>query len=206
MRENRYLKWLLIIQSFFPLFFLALIRCYSIYRLKLILQFIMGLFQGNFGVVSIALRHSELFSVTLLCICIIMLATGVMIYVLFNKTQKSGFKEENEKIIVDADTTENSAVFFVTYITPLVLDDMGECRGFLSFTAIIVVLILLMRNTNLYYQNPFIAILGYKSFYFHFPSDEHNEYVAITKGDFDATRIIKRKCISDNIYLVYNKN
>jgi len=204
MKENKYLKWLLIIQSFLPLFFLVLIRCYSLYRLKLISQFIIGLLQGNFRVILIALKHPEVFSATLLCICIIMFAIGMTIYLLFNKTQKSGFYEEHEKITVDSDATENSVVFFVTYITPLVLDDIGECRGFISFIAIIVMLILLMRNTNIYYQNPFLAILGYKSFYF--PGDECKVCVGITKGNFDATKIIKRKRISDNIYLVYNKN
>ena len=206
MKENKYLKWLLIIQSFLPLFFLVLIRCFSLHRLELVMQFIVRLFQGDFGIILIALKHSEIFSVTLLCICIIMLAIGIMIYLLFNKIQKSGFYEEHENIVVDADATENSVAFFVTYITPLVLDDIGEGRGFLSFIAIAIMLILLMRNTNLYYQNPFLAILGYKSFYFHFPSDERKVYVGITKGDFDATKIIKRKRISDNIYLVYNKN
>ena len=31
-------------------------------------------------------------------------------------------------------------------------------------------------------------------------------HIAITRGDFDASKLIKRKCISDNVYLVYNKN
>ena len=206
MKENKYLKWLLIIQSFLPLFFLILIRCFCLHSFKLVSQFFVRLFQKDFGVILIALNHPDLFSVILLCLSVIMLIIGIMIYIIFNKIQKFGFCEEHENIVVDADVTENSVAFFVTYITPLVLDDIGKKRGFLSFAAISILLILLMRNTNLYYQNPFLTILGYKSFSFHFPSDENSVYVGITKGDFDAAKIIKRKRISDNVYLVYNKN
>lgn len=206
MKENKYLKWLLIIQSFLPLFLLILIRCFCLNNFKLVSQFFIRLFQKDFGVILIALNHPDLFSVILLCLSVIMLIIGIMIYVLFNKIQKFGFCEEHENIAVDADLTENSVAFFVTYITPLVLDDIGKKRGFLSFAAISIMLILLMRNTNLYYQNPFLTILGYKSFNFHFPSDENSVYIGITRGDFDAEKIIKRKRISDNVYLVYNKN
>jgi len=206
LKENKSLKWLLILQSFLPLFFLVLIRCFDLSRLELISRFVFRLFHRDFIVFSLALKHSEFFSTVLLCICILMLSVGLLIYLLFNKIQKSGFCEESKKIIVDADATENSVAFFVTYIIPLILDDIGECRGFLSFTAIIIMLILLMRNTNLYYQNPFLAILGYKSFCFHFDDNTNEKFVAITRGNFDATKVIKRKRISDNIYLVYNKN
>ena len=204
MKENKYLKWLLIIQSFLPLFFL--IRCFYLHNFKLVLRFFVRLFQRDFGIILIALSHPDLFSVILLCLSVIMLIIGIMIYILFNKIQEFGFYEEHENIVVDADVTENSVAFFVTYITPLVLDDIGNKRGFLSFAAISIMLILLMRNTNLYYQNPFLTILGYKSFSFYFPSNENSVYVGITRGDFDAAKIIKRKRISNNVYLVYNKN
>ena len=80
--------------------------------------------------------------------------------------------------------TENSVTFFVTYITPLVLDDIDEGRGFFSFITIAALLILLMRNTNLYYQNPFLTILGYRSFYFHFEGEDGMGNIAITRGEF----------------------
>ena len=206
MRENKFLKWLLIIQSFLPLFFLVLIRCFSIARIKLIVRFLFKLFQGDFGIIELAIRHSEFLSVVLLCICVLMFTIGLLIYLFFNSVQKYGFQEESEKIVVEADATENSVAFFVTYITPFVLDDIGQCKGFISFATIIIMLVLLMRNTNLYYQNPFLTILGYKSFYYHFDKESNTRYVAITKGPFDATRVIKRKLISNNTYLVYNKN
>lgn len=206
MKENKYLKWLLIVQSFLPLFFLVIIRCCSEARVKLVCNFVSELFRGNFAIIRTALNHSEIFAASLLCVCTLMFVLGLCIYIFFKKSQSFGFQEEGKKIIIDADVTENSVAFFVTYITPLVLDDIDESRGFFSFITIATLLLLLMRNTNLYYQNPFLTILGYRSFYFHFDGEEGMGDVAITRGDFDASKLIKRKRISDNVYLVYNKN
>lgn len=206
MKENKYLKWLLIVQSFLPLFFLVIIRCYSKIRVRMISDFVSELFHGNFEVIGIARNYPEILATGLLCVCALMLVLGLGIYLFFKKIQSFGFQEEEKKIVIDADVTENSVAFFVTYITPLVLDDIDEQRGFCSFITIAVLLILLMRNTNLYYQNPFLTILGYRSFYFHFDGEEGMGDVAITRGDFDASKLIKRKRISDNVYLVYNKN
>lgn len=130
---------------------------------------------------------------------------GVAIIFLFRPIQKSGFEEVKKQIEISEDTSGNSVAFFVTYITPLVLSDITKPRGFWSFIVICVLLLLLMRNTNLYYQNPILAILGYKTFTFRF-ANEKEEYIAITKGRFDPKRIIKRKIISNNVYLIYNKN
>ena len=206
MKENKYLKWLLIVQSFLPLFFLVIIRWFSKARVKLVHKFVSELVRGNFKAIGTALNHSEIYATILLCFCAIMFMFGLGIYFFFKKSQSFGFQEEEKKIVIDADVTENSVAFFVTYITPLVLDDIDESRGFFSFITIAALLILLMRNTNLYYQNPFLTILGYRSFYFHFDGEEGLGDVAITRGDFDASKLIKRKRISDNVYLVYNKN
>lgn len=200
MKENKYLKWLLIVQSFLPLFFLVIIRCYNKIRGKMILDFILELFHGNHGVIGSALKHPEIYATSLLCFCAIMFVFGLLVYFFFKKSQSFGFREEGKKIIIDADVTENSVTFFVTYITPLVLDDIDEGRGFFSFITIAALLILLMRNTNLYYQNPFLTILGYRSFYFHFEGEDGMGNIAITRGDFDTSKLIKRKRISDNEY------
>ena len=206
MRECKVLKLFLIVQSFLPLFFLVIIRCYSERRIELVLCFLSELFRGNLKVVEVARNHSEIFAVILLCSCTVMFILGLLVYLFFRRIQSFGFQEEGKKIVVDADVTVNSVTFFVTYITPLVLEDIDEGRGFVSFVTIVVLLILLMRNTNLYYQNPFLTILGYRSFYFHFDGENDVKYIAITRGNFDVSKLIKRKLISDNVFLVYNKN
>ena len=132
MKENKYLKWLLIMQSFLPLFFLVVVRCYSKIRIELIVCFIFELFHGNVEVIGAALNHSEIFATSILCFCVVMFLFGLLIYLFFRQSQSFGFQEESKKIVIDADVTENSVTFFVTYITPLVLDDIDEARGFVS--------------------------------------------------------------------------
>lgn len=207
MKENKYLKTLLIQQSFLPLYLLVLIRCCSENRFHLIVNFFSELFHGHFGVIGTALHHSEIFGTFLLCLSLLLFVFSLGIYFLFKKNQTFGFHEETKKIVKGADTTENSIVFFVTYITPFVLDDIGQCSGFFSFITIVVLLFMLMQKTNIYYQNPFLTLLGYKTFYFHFEGEEDGEpMIAITRGEIDPSKIIKRKRIADNVYLVYNKN
>ena len=207
MKENKYLKSLLIQQSFLPLYLLIIIRCCSANRFHLIINFFSELFQGNFGVIGTALHHSEVFGTFLLCFSLLFFVFSLGIYFLFKKNQTFGFHEETKKIVKGADMTENSIVFFVTYITPFVLDDISQFGGFFSFITIVVLLFMLMHKTNIYYQNPFLTLLGYKTFYFHFEGEEDGEpMIAITRGEIDPSKIIKRKRIADNVYLVYNKN
>ena len=205
MKENRILKWLLIIQSFVPLFFLILIRCADSSVRNLIKIFFQRIFSGDFSALQIAVHHQCIYAAFLTISSAALFLFGAAIILFFWPTQKSGFEEVKKPIEAFEDISENSVAFFVTYITPLVLSDITKSKGFWSFAFICVLLLLLMRNTNLYYQNPFLAILGYKTFTFQFKNEEE-KYIAITKGHFDPKRTIKRKMISDNVYLIYNKN
>ena len=144
-------------------------------------------------------------------ICTILLVAGILIYLYFNKVQTVGFTDHAEKISVSNDTTETSAAFFVSYVMPMFLENIIELKGFLCFVIMMMLLIMLMRNTNLYYQNPILAVLGYKTFGFKFSetSDialKSKDYIAITRGKIDETKIVKRKYIADNVFLIYNKN
>lgn len=85
MKENRYLKWLLIVQSFLPLFFLVIIRCCSKARVKLVRNFVSELFRGNFKVIGTALNHSEIYATSLVCFCAIMFMFGLGVYFFFKK-------------------------------------------------------------------------------------------------------------------------
>lgn len=205
MKEHQLLKWLLMIQSFLPLFTLLVIRLATIQRLNLILLFFSKLFQMEWDVIPSAIHHSEIYSVSLLFLCLIMIVVSLLIYIAFNSIQRYGFIEESKPILFKSDKTENGVAFFVTYITPFILNESMEIRDILYFLAILVSLILLMRNTNLYYQNPVLTILGYKIYSF-CPSQGHGDAIALTHGNLDPQKIIKYKLISDNVYIVYNKN
>lgn len=212
LRENKTLKWLLIIQSFTPLFVLLLIKYFKWDIFALIFKFThMLMREGIIKAVEKAWFHDEFLRVVLWVFCVALLLLGIWIYYYFRGTQNAGFTDRAEKISVGDDTTEMSMAFFATYVIPMVMDDVTELRGFLCFIIVIVMLVLLMRNTNLYYQNPVLTVLGYKTFQFLFVDTAEkdfigNTYIAITRGEFNQTKIIKRKYISDNVFLIYNKN
>lgn len=212
MKENKILKWLLIIQSFTPLFFLLLIKYFDHTLFGLVNKFFKLIFSGN--VIDALLKafcHEKFLQLLLIIVCTVLVIWGVWIYFYFGRVQTAGFTDRAEKISVGSDTTETSVAFFVSYIIPMLLDDITKLKGFICFTIIITMLILLMRNTNLYYQNPILAVIGYKTFEFQFTETNDSslkgkDYIAITKGKVDESKIIKRKYITDNVFVIYNKN
>lgn len=213
MRENRFLKRLLIMQSFTPLFLLLIIKYWDVASLRMLFKFLGYILEKNVVLAFAKVRERLEFiphTILLIC-CIALLLIEIVIYLYFRRSQTAGFADRAEKISVENDTTEASASFFVSYVTPMLMDDITEIKGFLCFLIIMLMLIMLMRNTNLYYQNPILSVIGYKTFEFRFTETSEDSlkdknYIAITRGKFDETRIIKRKYISDNVFLIYNKN
>lgn len=209
MKQNLFLKWLLIIQSFLPLFLLLFVKYIKKDVFKLIFKFTDLILHGKITkAITMSFFHEEILRVIICLCCMILLLFDGWIYYYFKGRELAGFVDRAEKISINGDTTEMSVAFFVTYVIPMVMDDITEIKGFICFLIVISMLILLMRNTNLYYQNP---ILGYKTFQFIFIETgnenlKNTDYIGITRGEFDSTKIIKWKYISDNVFLVYNKN
>ena len=115
MRENRFLKWLLIIQSFTPLFLLLIIKYWNRIIWQLIAKFFNFIISGNVTEAILkSFRNAEFLRLVLILICIILLATGILIYLYFNKAQTVGFTDHAEKISIGNDTTETSVAFFVS--------------------------------------------------------------------------------------------
>lgn len=53
--------------------------------------------------------------------------------------------------------------------------------------------------------------MGYRTFKFSFKETTDmtvidKSLVAITRGDFDENKIIQRKKVDDNVFVIYNKN
>lgn len=187
MSRNNKLKYSLIIQSFLPLFIIIFVKYFDLEALRLFLIF---------------LKQKELelgtdlnkiiVNIILIFTTIIIIIYSLITYLGFEKNQEYGFDDNAKKIKIVEDTTEHSLVFLVTYIIPLAIDDISSIRGLIIFLIIVLMLFMLMKNTNLYYQNPILTILGYKTFYFRFLDEEEsvrkldsNKLIAITKGHFD---------------------
>lgn len=210
-KEGRGMRWLLILQSFVPLFILLLIKYIDISYFCLMGKFISHFINSPFNTIKEASGHKDLCATILMILCIIEIVAGFLVYIFFEKIQRSSYIDKQEKVTVLEDTTGDGVVFFVSYILPLMMDDINQMKGFFSFTLVLVMIVSLMRNTNLYYQNPILTILGYRTFKFSFKNTPYTisteqEFIAITKGRFDSSKIVIRKKVADNVYIMYNKN
>lgn len=135
---------------------------------------------------------------------------SIVAYLYFQHFQTAGYDEEDGMEIKNY-TTDTGLGFFMTFVLPLVLDDLGKIRDFNAFIVMISLVIILMSRTNLYYQNPVLIVLGYTTFSFEIknPKDDrmkNKEYIGITKGKINPDKIIKYQYISDDVFVIYNKN
>ncbi len=209
MDENLKLKRSLILQSFAPLFFLLLVKNFKISLIELVLKFITGFIHGDMLVFIKVLKHSDFLILVVVGVCIIWLILSIIAYFQFSDFQSMGF-EEDDDIEVKSYTTDVGVGFFMTFVLPLLLDNLGELQDLLVFILMITLVIILMWRTNLYYQNPVLTILGYKTFSFEINNPEDirlkgNQYIGITKK-FKGDGIIKYLYIADDVFLVYDKN
>ncbi|MDN3956807.1 hypothetical protein [Sporolactobacillus laevolacticus] len=207
MRENRKLRNLLIMQSFIPLAILLLLKYFQFGMFKLILC---GLWNRDISVINKAIFHKGLLIFLVMIGCICWIIRGLISIKQFRDVQNANFIE-GDKIKISGFSTDSGLIFFVTFIIPLVLDDIGKLNNFLVFNGLVLMVILLMRKSNLYYQNPVLTILGYKTFRFKFVdkdgiANSEKDLIGITYGKIDEDLIIKYQRIADNVYLIYNKN
>lgn len=71
----------------------------------------------------------------------------------------------------------------------------------------VMFLILLLLRTNLYYQNPILILLGYKIYVVQIKNPENKELkekntIAISREKLVEDRVIKKKQISGNVFLM----
>lgn len=204
------MKYSLILQSFAPLFLLLLIKNFKVLHIELSYKFINKLLNREWSVFKIVLKHDELLTYIVVITCIVWIILSIIAYLKFRDFQRSGFQEDDE-MEIKYYTTDTGLGFFMTFVLPLVLDDLGELRDFSAFIVMIALVIILMLRTNLYYQNPVLIILGYTTFSFEIknPQDRRikgKDYIGITKGKINGEGIIKYQYIADDVFVIYDKN
>lgn len=210
--ENLNLKRSLILQSFAPLFLLLTIKhlnidlCWS-----LLCEFFSVLFSRGIVAFSMAFEHNSFgeFVISIMGICWLFLT--IIVACGFNGMQKAGFKAAGEKIEIEEKQSDNGATFLVTYVLPLLTDDVGSFRGLVVFLTMLIMVIMLLISSNTFYQNPVLAAMKYRTFLFKFLNPESDiihpdrVYVGITHGTvIDEGTVIKRKYISDGVFVIYN--
>lgn len=208
--KNNKLKCKLIIQSFAPLYLLILIKYFDYHILINVKKFFQGLFLGDFSVLLKVYGNKYVGAFFVSALSIGWIISAFIAFWQFNEVQMSGFIDAGDKIEIDEQLTDSGVTFFMTFVFPLLLDDLTTIRGFVVFMGILILVFLLLWKTNLYYQNPILTILGYRVYRINFSEetgrDFHSKYIAISKGNLDASKIVKWKYIADDVLLVYNKN
>lgn len=210
--ENLILKRSLVLQSFAPLFILLAIKHI---KPKIYFYLIETFFNywkiEKIEAVSMTVRNKDFGSLVIFVISVIWLLFTFIVAIGFKGMQKSGFKSAGEQILIEDSPNDSGATFLVTYVLPLLTDDISSVRGLIVFLVLLSMVIILLINSNTFYQNPVLSAMKYHIFIFKFinPASDINHsnrtYVGITKGALiDENLIIKRKYISNGVFLIYN--
>lgn len=204
--KNLRLKRQLILQSFTPLFALVLIKYFDWNIIPCIILFFRKLFHGDICVFVRLWKNPVLGTFLISCMCILWIIIGLIALWQFNDVQFSGFVDRGEKIVIEEELTDSGITFFMTFVLPLLLDDITTFRGFLLFCGTLGLVFALMWRTNLYYQNPILTILGYKIYKVYFTTNPKDKYIVICRRELKSEMIVRWKVVSDNVLLMYNKN
>jgi hypothetical protein len=210
--ENFYLKKALVLQSFAPLFLLLVIKYLDICMYwNLIIKFFDACKMFGIKAICIVLKHHSFGGMVVSAIGVIWLIITIFIAIGFNGIQKSGLTSSGEKISIEDSPNDGGATFLVTYVLPLLTDDVETIRGLIIFLTMLVMVIILLTRSNTFYQNPILAAMKYRTFSFIFlnPANDithpNRTYIGITRGvPINENEIIKRKYISDGVFIIYN--
>lgn len=210
--ENLNLKKSFVVQSFAPLFLLLTIKHLDLnLYMELVYKFFSTFSKEGMVAFSIALNHASFGGFVVSLMGISWLFIAVIIALGFNGMQKAGFKAAGEKIVIDEMTNDSGATFLVTYVLPLLTDDVSSLRGLIVFLTMLVMVIMLLSRSNTFYQNPVLAAMKYRTFSFKFLNPETDipysdrVYIGITHGaPISEESVIKRKYISDGVFVIYN--
>lgn len=208
LKEDKKLKRFLVLQSFCPLFLLIFIQ--HVGHFTLVFRFFRGLFKGDLTVITKAMESAFLGDVVIMLLCIVWFLITAVVAAGFKNLQNGNYDHHGEIIIIGSEKKDSGVTFLVTFVLPLLVDDVSTLRGFIFFVVLLTMVIFLLMRSDLFYQNPVLVALKYKTYEFQFHNPytdvkENKTYIGLTKGELpfeDAS--IKRKYIADNVFLIYN--
>lgn len=210
-KNNERVKRSLMIQSFAPLFLLLTIKHINApLFLRLIRKVPIVWKQYGITVIWKAINHPAFGAFLVSALGITWLLLAAVITLGFKGMHTSGFKSAGESIIIGEVQNEGSASFLMTYVLPLLTDDLSSINALIVFLLMLFMIITLLINSKTFYLNPILAV-KYKVFTFKFQDpdtdikDAQREYVGITYGTgITEEAAIMRKHISDGVFLIYN--
>lgn len=211
MKDNLHLKHGLITQSLSPVFVLLIIRHFHLDYPRLLNRFYFCVMTRPIETIMRTLMHPRFGEFLVIIGSIIGIVSSIISVPAFNATQDAGFESRGEMAIIVEEQKDAAASFLMTFILPLLIDELRSPQYWFSYILVIMVVYAVLNQSNLYYQSPVLLFLGYKVFKFKVlnPYDElkkGKEYIGITKKNMITEKAaIMWKHISDDVFLVYNE-
>lgn len=188
-KENKAMRMHLTMMSLSPIFFLMGIRYYDV---ELIGSFWRGVYD----------TPDEIWHIVIILFSAIWVVVSLVFLLIFKRSDKYGWEEGYTMKNVSVEK-ESSLNFFVTFIIPMIYDDLDCWQNCFSFGLIITLLVVLLFKTDLFYANPILTILGYEIIRFEFAVSPYpkldGEIIGICVKHCDPGKVIKFKFIKDNI-------
>lgn len=210
MKENNSLKRSLIFQSFSPLFVLVFIQHFQLSFFCLPYKLCEAFQQRN--VIDKICNYTQWGDLLVSIFALGWILYAFLVYKGFEGIHCTNFRSAGEQVLMGEDKTDGGVSFLVSFVLPLLIEDINTVRGMMVFGVLLWLIIKLLTKSNLFYQNPVLLLLGYQCFSFKFVNpakDIENPdgvYIGITKGRKIATEpSVKRKYIADDVFLIYNE-
>ena len=112
----------------------------------------------------------------------------------------SGNTDIPSKIIRVKNINYNYLIFFVTSIIPLICFDVSNIRDCVILFFLLVVLGVLFVKTNVYYQNPTLALMGFNLYEvdMRYKGKEIDNVIVIADGKLNKDDEISKHDIDEN--------
>lgn len=210
MKANKHLKVYLVVQSFALLFALIFIKHFHLFYIDYIVIVFKDVYQGNLSVFNRILENPNCGGFFICLISFLWVVFSFVILVACNQYKKIGnYKSEGFYVEIIERKYDAAASFLMTFVIPLLVEDVNSKNGFFTFIAMISIVFFVVYATNLFYANPILLLCRYKIIQFNFKNEKKElsskKCIGIVKNSFNEKKIVKSKYIADDVYLVLNE-
>lgn len=206
MSDSTKLKFALTLQGFCPLFVLIFLRYLN--RFRLIIELARQLFHGEFCAILVGIRNPEAGGAFLIVFSLVWCLATTLFTLIFPTLWKADFSSKGEIIDIVQEKKDCGIIFLTTFLIPLLADDVSSWGDLLYFSGLLLIMIALLYKTELYCQNPVLALFNYRIYEFKVQQPREDlsadtTYIGIAKTGHLANHIaFKRKHVAGNVYLV----
>lgn len=128
---------------------------------------------------------------------ILLIILAAAFWLRFNYKYAKGGSDLPRKIIKIEDIRFENLAFLATYLIPLIAFDPTKIRGSVMLVLVLLVIGWIFINTNTFYQNPALAILGYKLY--RVDTETTKGRIIITRDELEIDDYIYPRQISKNL-------